>query len=172
MKPELMDGAPPGAVAACHPSGWIQQHICTRGFKKTDLCPLNKDIFRDHDFSIFALESEVVEEVPVEGVFLQNATKPPSTVVLPTDISPLPTLHKKQGTKGRPSRQGTAALITGSPYMKKLKETKCNTSKHSAKQLAKRKKFITEKTTSTKQTASKKSICPDSTDSESGLDDP
>lgn len=27
MKAELLDGAPPGSIAACHPSGWIQQHI-------------------------------------------------------------------------------------------------------------------------------------------------
>ncbi|CAH2006682.1 unnamed protein product [Acanthoscelides obtectus] len=27
MKPELLNGAPPGSVARCHPSGWIQQDI-------------------------------------------------------------------------------------------------------------------------------------------------
>ncbi|KAK9675198.1 CENP-B N-terminal DNA-binding domain [Popillia japonica] len=27
MKAELLDGAPPGTIAACHPSAWIQQHI-------------------------------------------------------------------------------------------------------------------------------------------------
>ena len=27
MKAELLDGAPPGSIAACHPSGWIQTHI-------------------------------------------------------------------------------------------------------------------------------------------------
>ncbi|XP_072380823.1 uncharacterized protein [Diabrotica undecimpunctata] len=27
MKVELLDGSPPGSIAACHPSGWIQQHI-------------------------------------------------------------------------------------------------------------------------------------------------
>ncbi|KAK9739565.1 DDE superfamily endonuclease [Popillia japonica] len=27
MKADLLDGAPPGTIAACHPSGWIQQHI-------------------------------------------------------------------------------------------------------------------------------------------------
>lgn len=30
MKAELLDGAPPGSIAACHPSGWIQQHLFTQ----------------------------------------------------------------------------------------------------------------------------------------------
>ena len=29
MKAELLDGAPPGTIAACHPSGWIQLPIFT-----------------------------------------------------------------------------------------------------------------------------------------------
>lgn len=29
MKNELLDGAPTGTVAVCHPSGWMQQHIFT-----------------------------------------------------------------------------------------------------------------------------------------------
>lgn len=29
MKSELLDGAPPGTVAVCHPSGWMQQQIFT-----------------------------------------------------------------------------------------------------------------------------------------------
>lgn len=33
MKEELLDGAPPGSIAACHPSGWIQQHIFTQWLK-------------------------------------------------------------------------------------------------------------------------------------------
>jgi hypothetical protein len=33
MKPELMEGAPPGAILYCHPSSWIQQHICTQWFE-------------------------------------------------------------------------------------------------------------------------------------------
>ena len=33
MKAELLDGAPPGSIAACHPSGWIQQHIFTQWLK-------------------------------------------------------------------------------------------------------------------------------------------
>ncbi|KAJ8932978.1 hypothetical protein NQ318_011195 [Aromia moschata] len=27
LKAELMDGAPPGSIGKCHPSGWIQSHI-------------------------------------------------------------------------------------------------------------------------------------------------
>lgn len=30
MTEGLMDGAPPGAISACHPSGWIQSHLFTR----------------------------------------------------------------------------------------------------------------------------------------------
>lgn len=30
MKAELLDGAPAGSIAECHPSGWIQSHIFTR----------------------------------------------------------------------------------------------------------------------------------------------
>lgn len=30
MKQELLDGAPPGTIAGCHPSGWIQQHLFTQ----------------------------------------------------------------------------------------------------------------------------------------------
>lgn len=30
MKAELLDGAPAGSIAKCHPSGWIQSHIFTR----------------------------------------------------------------------------------------------------------------------------------------------
>ncbi|XP_030746037.1 uncharacterized protein LOC115874879 [Sitophilus oryzae] len=33
MKAELLDGAPPGSIAACHPSDWIQQHIFTQWLK-------------------------------------------------------------------------------------------------------------------------------------------
>jgi hypothetical protein len=33
MKPELLDGAPPGTIAVCHPSGWIQREIFTMWFK-------------------------------------------------------------------------------------------------------------------------------------------
>lgn len=33
MKPELLDGAPPGAIAACHPSGWMQTDIFFNWFK-------------------------------------------------------------------------------------------------------------------------------------------
>ncbi|XP_072395015.1 uncharacterized protein [Diabrotica undecimpunctata] len=29
MKAELLNGAPPGTIAACHVSGWIQSHIFT-----------------------------------------------------------------------------------------------------------------------------------------------
>ncbi|XP_046677400.1 MFS-type transporter clz9-like [Homalodisca vitripennis] len=32
MKPELMDGAPPGSIAACHISGWIQTDLFTKWF--------------------------------------------------------------------------------------------------------------------------------------------
>ena len=32
MKEELMDGAPAGSFAACHPSGWIQTDIFTKWF--------------------------------------------------------------------------------------------------------------------------------------------
>ena len=30
MKDELMDGAPPGSIAGCHPSGWIQSDLFTK----------------------------------------------------------------------------------------------------------------------------------------------
>nr|CAI5855872.1 unnamed protein product [Callosobruchus analis] len=33
VKAELLDGASPGSVADCHPSGWIQSHIFTRWFQ-------------------------------------------------------------------------------------------------------------------------------------------
>jgi hypothetical protein len=33
MKPELIDGAPPGTISSCDPSGWIQQHIFTERFQ-------------------------------------------------------------------------------------------------------------------------------------------
>lgn len=33
MKQELLDGAPPGTIAGCHPSGWIQQHLFTQWFR-------------------------------------------------------------------------------------------------------------------------------------------
>lgn len=32
MKPELINGMPPGSIYACHPSGWIQTDIFTRWF--------------------------------------------------------------------------------------------------------------------------------------------
>uniref|UniRef100_A0A1Y1N7V7 DDE-1 domain-containing protein n=1 Tax=Photinus pyralis TaxID=7054 RepID=A0A1Y1N7V7_PHOPY len=32
MKSELLDGAPPGTIAKCHPSGWIQQDLFTAWF--------------------------------------------------------------------------------------------------------------------------------------------
>jgi hypothetical protein len=34
MKPELLDGAPPGAWAECHPSGWMQAEIFMSWFKR------------------------------------------------------------------------------------------------------------------------------------------
>lgn len=33
MKPELMDGMPPGSIFACHPSGWIQTETFTLWFR-------------------------------------------------------------------------------------------------------------------------------------------
>jgi hypothetical protein len=33
MKPELTNGAPPGAIPSHHPSGWIQRHIFTGWFQ-------------------------------------------------------------------------------------------------------------------------------------------
>jgi hypothetical protein len=33
MKAELMDGAPAGSVATCHPSGWVQTDIFTIWFE-------------------------------------------------------------------------------------------------------------------------------------------
>ncbi|KAF5281763.1 hypothetical protein FQR65_LT14558 [Abscondita terminalis] len=33
MKPELLNGAPPGSIARCHPSGWIQQELFTAWLK-------------------------------------------------------------------------------------------------------------------------------------------
>ena len=32
FKPELMDGAPPGSIYACHPSGWMQKDIFSTWF--------------------------------------------------------------------------------------------------------------------------------------------
>jgi len=32
MKPELMNGTPPGSIHVCHPSGWIQSEIFTQCF--------------------------------------------------------------------------------------------------------------------------------------------
>ena len=32
MKPELMNGIPPGSIHACHPSGWIQSEFFTQWF--------------------------------------------------------------------------------------------------------------------------------------------
>lgn len=32
MKPELMDGAPPGSISGCHVSGWIQTDLFTKWF--------------------------------------------------------------------------------------------------------------------------------------------
>jgi len=32
MKPELMNGTPPGSIHACHSSGWIQSEIFTQWF--------------------------------------------------------------------------------------------------------------------------------------------
>jgi hypothetical protein len=32
MKPELLDGAPPGNIAGCHTSGWIQLVLFTQWF--------------------------------------------------------------------------------------------------------------------------------------------
>jgi hypothetical protein len=33
LKPELVNGTPPGTVAVCHPSGWIQTHVFTVWFE-------------------------------------------------------------------------------------------------------------------------------------------
>jgi hypothetical protein len=33
MKPEFLDGAPPGTIAACDASEWIQQKIFSMSFK-------------------------------------------------------------------------------------------------------------------------------------------
>jgi hypothetical protein len=32
MKAELMDGAPAGSIAACHPSGWVKRDIFATWF--------------------------------------------------------------------------------------------------------------------------------------------
>lgn len=38
MKAELLDGAPAGTVAVCHPSGWMQQHIFTEWMRHFISC--------------------------------------------------------------------------------------------------------------------------------------
>lgn len=45
MKSELLDGAPPGTVAICHPSGWMQQHIFTEWMRHfiSHVKPSNED---------------------------------------------------------------------------------------------------------------------------------
>ncbi|XP_047139751.1 uncharacterized protein LOC124815277 [Hydra vulgaris] len=56
MKAELMDGAPPGAWAECHPSGWIQNDLFINWLKK------------------FILHTEVTKDSPVLLILDGHAT--------------------------------------------------------------------------------------------------
>jgi hypothetical protein len=121
--------------------------IAANGFRKTGLFPCNRQIFDEHDFleetqrniRSCLLDNPVPctsssEEPPntsstnpqtVTSTVTPSASQNTAVVVLPSDISPVPDIcsRKHEEPKIRhPSRKGSAAVLTSSPYKNKLQE--------------------------------------------------
>ncbi|KAJ4430676.1 hypothetical protein ANN_19267, partial [Periplaneta americana] len=181
-KHELLDGAPVGTLGLVQEKGWITeevflqwlehfcQHVKARledkvafgkavsvktaqsGFEKTGLCPVNADIFEDHQFAPSETtdrpkEPANAEEFPSSSTSFTNAAKESSTPSLAADtnISPLPTSDKV--TAKRRATQGPTEL-TSTPNIKmtkqKAEEKKSRVQRQSKRIVKKRLEFSQE----------------------------
>ncbi|KAF2879745.1 hypothetical protein ILUMI_26426 [Ignelater luminosus] len=98
MKQELMDGAPPGAVSACHESGWM---------KDRQIPPPNSSVGHE----------TVNYEEAVNHDSLPESSN--SSFTLTTkDICSVPKRQRKETKRKR----GTSAVLTSTPYKTELEE--------------------------------------------------
>ncbi|KAK9752205.1 hypothetical protein QE152_g4419 [Popillia japonica] len=118
MKAELQDGAPPGTMIACHPSGWMQSDIFLQWFDHflAHAKPSVADPVDPQD------QTEAGQEYLQPGPSSRSQPDPPSSpqpgtssssqtsfAVSPKDIIPLPkTKVVKKETK---RKKGTAAVL-------------------------------------------------------------
>lgn len=95
------------------------------GFEKSGIFPFNKTKFNELDFLQEDARLNNIEPQPSSSSNKPstNSASPPSlqsgNLILSSDIIPVPEVPKTQKTK----RQGSATLITGSPYKDALEES-------------------------------------------------
>lgn len=117
-------------------------------FRKTGLVPCNRHIFRDHDFAIHSDAANGDRPTTSEHPPLGTPDRPGTSSgsanqVSPEDVRPIPRLAKPfqdPTQQGKPSRSGSAQLLTSSPYRRQLqqakeKKTVAETKKTAAKRL-------------------------------------
>ena len=103
MKMELMNGAPPGSIHACHKSGWMQLHIFVDWFKHflqvTGAAPTNPVLLILDGHSTHTKNLEVIEMARENGVVLLCLPPHCSHKMQPLDVSfmkPLMTFYDKE----------------------------------------------------------------------------
>ena len=146
-------------------------------FRKTGLVPCNRHIFRDHDFAIHqkvdsrpANNGGIGSEFPIPGTSNSSGTNNRSSdqqAVSPQDIRPIPDISRPSedsAGQGKSSRSGSAQLITSSPYMKQLQQTKQKKTAVESKKTAVKRLF-----TKTRKSSKRKIINDSSSDSDSEI---
>ncbi|CAB3249222.1 unnamed protein product [Arctia plantaginis] len=138
MKAELLDGAPPGTIAICHPSGWIQSDIFVHWLSHfiANVKPTKNDpvllLLDGHGTQ----GSQSLSQPERTAISLQPSTSKQSASSCLTfshaDILPKPRVARK--STSNPHR-GKSAIITSSPYKTELEES--NAKKQIKKKLPK-----------------------------------
>ncbi|XP_061714528.1 uncharacterized protein LOC133523039 [Cydia pomonella] len=131
MKAELLDGAPPGTVAACHPSGWIQSEIFVEWLnhfistvkpKKEDPVLLLLDGHSTHTKNL-----PLIEKARENGIVMLSFPPHCTHRLQPLDVSimgPISTYYTQEvnmwlrNNPGRIVTQFQLARLFGSSYCK------------------------------------------------------
>ena len=122
------------------------------GFKKTGICPCDRNVFADADFVAAEVTSQPEpfrqpeeQEAIAPAIARPNESSPPQPSsssgfldVSAEEIMPLPKAPMKSNTE-KHKRRGKAAIITSSPYQKELKEEGLAKRKKAANQNATKK---------------------------------
>lgn len=106
MKAELMDGAPPGSMCMCHPSGWMQLEIFSQWFDHFVTCSgasqSNPVLLILDGHSTHVRNLEVINKARLHGVVIICLPPHCSHKIQPLDVSfmkPLSTYYNSEVTK-------------------------------------------------------------------------